>query len=282
MHIVRDQHALLSMIGEYKKNNSTIAFVPTMGALHEGHLTLIDSAKEQANKVVVSIFVNPTQFGEGEDFSRYPREEEEDIKKLEELGVAALYIPAIDTIYPEGAAISIKADKHADILCGSFRPWHFDGVLTVVHRLLEQVQPDSLVLGEKDYQQVWMIRRMIYQCGLEVEVITVPTVREVSGLAMSSRNAYLSEEEKKLAPSLYQALQSMAEALRETSQKTEDIIKAAKEALTMKGFVLDYLEIRDGETLNPSDGRNTSARIFVAAYLGNTRLIDNIAVMLSP
>jgi len=225
-----------------------VAFVPTMGALHAGHIKLVDEAYKYAPNVIVSIFVNPTQFGAGEDLDKYPRTLEADATKLAGFN-GIIYAPTADDIYPNGQGITVKAGKAAKGLCGEFRPGHFDGVATVVSKLFDQVQPDFALFGEKDFQQLMVIKEMNYP---DVEIIGVPTLREADGLAMSSRNIYLSAEERKLAPLIYNELQTKNPEL-------------ATRNLEAAGFKIQYLEQRWG-------------RLLVAAYLGNTRLIDNIAL----
>lgn len=223
-----------------------LAFVPTMGALHAGHLALVECAGELAENVAVSIFVNPTQFGAGEDFERYPRDYDSDIAKLAKL-VNVVYLPSVDDIYPDGAKVHLKAGREAEGLEGAHRPGHFDGVVSVVGRLFKQVQPDVAVFGEKDYQQLMVIKEM----NFEPEIIGVPTLREAGGLAMSSRNVYLSDAEREIAPNLYEVISSG-----KTTQEMQDELENA-------GFKVEYVAERWG-------------RILVAVKLGNTRLIDNV------
>ncbi len=244
----------------------TFGLVPTMGALHEGHLALVREMRKHTENVIVSIFVNPTQFGPNEDFNKYPRNIEADLKKLEALADYA-YLPQLTDIYPDGEKITVKAGAAAQGLESDFRPGHFDGVATVVSTLFNQIKPDHAIFGEKDYQQLMVIKEMVNQPSTinhQPIILSLPTVREPDGLAMSSRNAYLSPEERKLSPLLYSSLRGTAEAIQKTGSLhsvRDDIIKNLKAS----GFKIQYLEQRWN-------------RLLVAAYLGNTRLIDNIPV----
>ena len=237
---------------EQIRQGLSLGFVPTMGALHEGHLHLVREAKKHAQYVVVSIFVNPTQFGPNEDLSKYPRTLDEDIEKLEGL-VDFVYVPRPEDIYPKGYATIIHVEDESQGLEGDFRPHHFDGVATVVNILFNQVRPNVAVFGEKDWQQLMVIKRMVRDLDREVEILTGPTLRERDGLAMSSRNRYLSPEERALAPKIYELMTTLKDPA-----KTE-------EELTKLGFKVDYVAKRWG-------------RILAAARIGNTRLIDNINI----
>jgi pantoate--beta-alanine ligase len=264
-------------------NAADIAFVPTMGALHEGHLTLVKEAQKHTAAVVVSIFVNPLQFGVNEDFSRYPRTLENDSTLLEAAGVTALYIPATDIMYPAGFATSIRlADHLTGVLCGAHRPGHFDGVATVVCKLFRQVWPAMAFFGEKDYQQLCIIRRMATDLDLGVAVHGVATVRAPDGLALSSRNRYLSPEQRQQAALISQVLQQTTAALRVTPQAWPDIMESSTQQLLQGGFrAVDYLELRHQHTLSlppqqTDDYPLRDYRLFVAARMGETRLIDNM------
>jgi pantoate--beta-alanine ligase len=249
-----------------------------MGALHEGHLSLVRMAKEKADSVVVSIFVNPTQFSPGEDFERYPRMEKIDAQKLEAVGVDMLYVPSVTDIYPEGPARHTSATRYADILCGARRPGHFDGVATVVRRLLELVRPDIAIFGEKDYQQLMVIRALAKEFNLKVDIVSAPIFRESDGLAMSSRNAYLSVDERAAAPLIHQTLAAIAEGLRKGGNAAALCTQGFGE-LEQAGFKVDYLEVRDSADLSLITGKvKVPARVFAAAFLGITRLIDNVIV----
>jgi len=255
-----------------------IAFVPTMGALHAGHLALVEEARRHARHVVASIFVNPTQFGPDEDLARYPRREASDARMLEEAGVEILWAPEVATMYPDGPAATVRAGPASRGLDGDARPGHFDGVATVVARLFEQVRPDVAVFGEKDYQQLLVIRQMVGALGLPVKIVGVPTQRDADGLALSSRNLYLSEGERRAARALPRALGEASQAIADGTP-AEEALTRAREALARAGFgPVDYLELRDADTLEPVERAERPARLLAAAWLGGTRLIDNLPV----
>lgn len=279
MEIARTPTELSADIDRLKSAGKKIAFVPTMGALHAGHLSLVDLARKNADAVVASIFVNPTQFGPNEDFSRYPRQETADAEMLKKAGVDILFLPTVEALYPNGAASDIHVPTHlGSVLCGAFRPGHFDGVATVVARLLTLVKPTHAVFGEKDFQQLMVIRWLVNELKLGVTIIPAPILREKDGLAMSSRNAYLAPEERALAPLLFRTLNTAAEACKKGIPITTALAEG-KQRLTEKGFKVDYLEMRAEKNLEPLTKTTSSpARIFVAAHLGKTRLIDNISI----
>jgi pantoate--beta-alanine ligase len=255
-----------------------LALVPTMGALHAGHLALVRAARERAGRVVVSIFVNPPQFGPNEDFAKYPREEAADVAKLAEAGVDAIFAPAVEEMYPAGFATSVAVAGPAEGLESEFRPHFFKGVTTVVAKLLLAVLPDLAVFGEKDYQQLVVIRRMVADLAIPVEIAGHPTVREPDGLALSSRNVYLSAAERPVAPRLYAILTEAATGIRSQAAPMEVLI-GARRALADLGFRVDYVELRNAETLQaPTHVRREPLRLLAAAWLGRTRLIDNITV----
>jgi pantoate--beta-alanine ligase len=268
---------LREAVASWRAAGKRVALVPTMGALHEGHISLVDRARELADRVVVSIFVNPTQFAPNEDFSKYPRTLDEDCAKL--AGRADLaYTPLLEEMYPAGFATTVSLAGPAAVgLEDAFRPTHFAGVATVVAKLLLQALPDVAVFGEKDYQQLKVVARMARDLDLTAEIVGAPTVREADGLALSSRNRYLSQEERALAPTLYRTLQDCAARLR-AGEDAATVMAAGKAALATAGFAVDYLALRDAETLAPVSGLAAPARLLVAARLGVTRLIDNIAV----
>ena len=272
--VIHNVQSLRVEVAKRKADGERVALVPTMGALHAGHLSLVEVARQHADAVMVSIFVNPTQFGPNEDYEAYPRVLEEDIAKLEDAQVEMVYLPTVAELYPNGPEIDIYADKAlASGLCGVHRAGHFDGVVTVVKRLLEHCRPDVAVFGEKDYQQLQIIKQMVKQQELPVEVIGAPILREADGLAMSSRNAYLSEQERKIAPLLYKALCEVA--LPVTGHSCAGMTDRLLEA----GFTsVDYVELVDATTLQPIVEPDRPARLLAAATLGKTRLIDNIAV----
>jgi pantoate--beta-alanine ligase len=277
--IVRTIPALRRAIDGLRAKKATTALVPTMGALHDGHVSLIRLAKRRATKVIVSIFVNPTQFAPSEDFGSYPRTWKADVAKLAAEDVDLIWNPDVKTMYPDGFATKILTEGPAIAnLEDRFRPHFFGGVATVVGKLFTQVRPDFAVFGEKDFQQLRVVTRMARDLDLGVKVIGSRTVRERDGLAMSSRNVYLSPEQRRAAPELYRAMKETAQALR-----AGDDIKAAMAGgaglIAAAGFALDYFEVRHAETLAPiASVKDGPLRILVAAKIGTTRLIDNIAV----
>jgi len=249
-----------------------------MGALHAGHMALVAEGRRRSSHVVASIFVNPTQFAADEDLSTYPRREATDAKMLEEEGCAILWSPDVATMYPEGSRISVPAGTHGEGLDGAARPGHFDGVATVVSRLFDQVRPDIALFGEKDYQQLAVIRQMVRNLDLAVEIIAVPTQRDADGLALSSRNAYLIEDERQAARALPRALGEAAAAIQRGGDVAE-ALAAAKDRLAKAGFdPIDYVELCDAETLAAMAALDRPARLLAAARIGRTRLIDNLAV----
>lgn len=256
-----------------------IAFIPTMGALHAGHMSLVEASRQYAPHAVASVFVNPAQFGPNEDFARYPRALESDAAMLEAAGVRVLYAPEVEDIYPPGFATMVGVQGAlVDELEGAHRPGHFAGVATVVAKLLMRVMPRAAVFGEKDWQQLCVIRRMALDLDLPAHIASVPTLREADGLAMSSRNRYLSEAERAIAPLLYQMLKEIAAWLASPAPRNEDILSGAAQHLLASGFTqVDYIALRDAETLgSPQPSR--PMRLLAAAWLGHTRLIDNVAV----
>lgn len=278
MQLIREVDALRGAVATLRELGGRVALVPTMGALHAGHMALVAEAKRHAAKVVVSIFVNPTQFGPNEDLSSYPRHEAEDAAMLEAAGCAVLWVPDAATMYPHGYATTVSVAGVSEGLCGASRPGHFDGVATVVAKLFNQVGPDVALFGEKDYQQLAVIRRMTRDLDLPVEIIGVPTQRDADGLALSSRNAYLSPEERIAARTLPRALVEAAQSIRD-GQAIDAALAAAREELTAAGFgPIDYIELRDADTLACVHDLARPARLLAAARLGSTRLIDNIAV----
>ncbi len=279
MQIIREINALRRAIATLRGEGGSVALVPTMGALHAGHLKLVREARRLARHVVVSIFVNPMQFGPGEDLSSYPRREAEDAQMLEAEGCAILWAPSVDVMYRPGHATKIGVSGVSAGLDGDARPGHFEGVATVVAKLFNQVQPDIAVFGEKDFQQLAVIRRMTADLDLPVQIVGVPTQRDADGLALSSRNAYLTAQERRCARTLPRVLLEAAQAIREGSDIVEALARA-RQALAAAGFEpIDYIELRDAETLEPSTNIVRPARILAAAKIGRTRLIDNVPVL---
>ena len=271
---------LRDFLATTRSRGKTIGFVPTMGNLHQGHLDLVNKAAEMADVVIVSIFVNPMQFGPHEDFDAYPRTLESDCKALANHPCDAVFSPTVREMYPKGVNTEIDVPSLSTILCGHHRPGHFKGVATVVTKLLNIVQPDVAVFGNKDYQQLQVIRTMVADLLIPVSIVGADTTREPSGLAMSSRNAYLSKEEKDTASMLYATLRTIGAALQKDTQ-VSTTIKNEKQRLAAAGFVLDYLEIKDAQDLSKSYVEADSAVILVAAKLGKARLIDNLVVELT-
>jgi pantoate--beta-alanine ligase len=270
---------LRGKIGAMREKGGKLALVPTMGALHAGHIALVSQAIELADHVITSIFVNPTQFGKNEDLDAYPRPEAEDRAKLQAAGCDLLWAPTVDQVYPDGYATTVRVTGISEGLCGGNRPGHFDGVATVVTKLLNQVRPDIAIFGEKDYQQLALIRRLARDLDFETEIVGVPTVREPDGLAMSSRNKYLSASERNQAAALPTALAKAASAIIDGGD-VEEILAAASAALIEGGFSkVDYFELRDADTLATVTKLDAPARLLAAAKIGKSRLIDNIAVL---
>ncbi len=254
-----------------------VNFVPTMGALHEGHLTLVRAAREAGRPVAVSIFVNPTQFGPKEDLSRYPRDEAGDLAKLEQAGCALVWLPRVDTMYPPHASTTVHVTNVTARWEGATRPGHFDGVATVVAKLFGQIRPKAAFFGEKVWQQVQVVRRMVADLHLPVDIVPVPTVREADGLARSSRNAYLSEAERKAAPALYAALTEAVKAILAGKEVAATLHKVRQD-LAAAGMTPDYVALVHAHSLEPLAGFKAPARLIAAAKLGTVRLLDNLAV----
>lgn len=270
--------SLREQVRTWRQAGDRIAFVPTMGALHEGHLTLIRRGKEIADRVVVSIFVNPTQFGEGEDLEAYPRDEEGDCEKCGSTGADAVFLPSVETLYPPGEETWVITEKLPHHLCGKRRPGHFRGVTTVCTKLFHIVDPDVAVFGSKDFQQVQVIRKMVRDLCMNLTIEAVETVRESDGLARSSRNAYLTEEERRLAPVLYRVLHETREAVRDGKTSSKELISRGISQIEAAGGRIDYLEIVDPETLEAADPVQPDSHMLVAAFFGRARLIDNLTL----
>lgn len=278
MQIIRDIPTLREAVAALRAQGERIALVPTMGALHAGHMALVEEARRRADHVVVSIFVNPRQFGPKEDLAAYPRQEAADAALLEAAGTALLWAPDVAVMYPDGHATAVSVWGVSDSLDGAARPGHFDGVATVVAKLFNQVSPDIALFGEKDYQQLAVIRQFVRDLDIAIEIVGVPTQRADDGLALSSRNAYLSESERAVAPVLSRALAEAASSI----ARGEDVTAALESAVALlaeNGFgPIDYVELRDAVTLDTMKVLDRPGRILAAARLGKTRLIDNFPV----
>lgn len=280
MIIIRTVAELSSHINSLKKEGVEVGLVPTMGALHKGHMALVSAAQKLSDAVVVSIFVNPLQFGVNEDLDRYPRQEEKDIQILTEMGVDVVYIPSVKEMYPDGFSLLVQTQAYHDILCAASRPGHFDGVATVVTKLFLQVQPSRAFFGEKDFQQICVVRSLVKDLDLPIKIFGVPTVREPDGLAMSSRNSLIPFDKRSIATNIYQILTLLANKAKQGRSPSYYLAKEGRNLLLSKGFdKVDYLEFRDAETLEEVTNTITRpTRILVAAHLGNVRLIDNVEV----
>ena len=277
--IARNLRSLRTAVAAFRKKRETVALVPTMGALHRGHLTLVKEAQRRADRVVVSIFVNPTQFAPHEDFGSYPRTFDTDVAALTEAKADLVWAPTAQVMYPDGFALKIEPAGAAKAgLEDKFRPHFFGGVATVVAKLFTQVEPDVALFGEKDYQQLCVVRRMAKDLDMPLTVVGVKTVREKDGLAMSSRNAYLSAGERSVAPLLYRVLKSCAARIK-NGEPIAGVLDIGRQEIDIAGFAVDYLEARHAVTLAPvSSPDDGPIRLLVAAKIGKTRLIDNIAV----
>ena len=280
MQLIHSKQELAEQIVEWRQLGEHIALVPTMGNLHAGHLALVELAREHAEKVIVSIFVNPTQFGEGEDFDKYPRTLELDMMRLKKTAADLVFAPDVETMYPFGLdmATRVSVPGLTENFCGASRPGHFDGVTSVVARLFAMVQPDVAVFGQKDYQQQLVIRHMALDMSLPIAIITGATVRDEDGLALSSRNSYLSEEERAIAPLLYGTLESTGNELQNGRRDYADLEAQAIKRLADGGFDVDYFAIRRAQNLEVPDRDCDEIVVLAAARLGGARLIDNIVV----
>ncbi len=275
VHAIAD---LRAQVADWRRAGERVALVPTMGNLHAGHLQLVERAQELASRTVASIFVNPTQFGPNEDYAGYPRTLDDDRQQLASVGLDLLFAPTVAAIYPRPLEemTQVIVPGLSQILCGASRPIHFRGVATVVTKLFNLAQPDVAVFGEKDWQQLVVIRRMAADLDLPVEIVGMPTVREADGLAMSSRNRYLTPEERSRAPALYAALTACAERLRAGERDHAALAAEAQARLATAGFRADYFEIRRAADLRPPTAEDRELRILAAAWLGRARLIDNL------
>ncbi len=270
-------HSLREQLASVRRADKKIALVPTMGNLHEGHLSLVKQVQECADYVVVTIFVNPTQFVEGEDFDNYPRTLESDLAKLDSINVDMVFMPDSNEVYPEGKTTTeVTVPELDSIYCGKFRPGHFKGVATVVSKLFNMVQPDLAIFGKKDYQQLLVIRSLVKNLNFSIEIIGSAIIRDNDGLAMSSRNQYLTQNERMQAPLLYKTLSEMALKIEKGEQNYEKLEEEAVSSLKKDGFRPEYLKICDSETLKAPKKGNLV--IIAAAWLGKARLIDNVAV----
>ena len=278
MQTIRDIGKLSSALVALRAGGHRVALVPTMGALHAGHLALVEEAKRQADRVVATIFVNPLQFGDGEDLDRYPRKEKEDARALDEAGCDLLWIPTAEQIYPAGFSTTVSVPGLSRRWEGEARPGHFDGVATVVTKLINSVRPEAAIFGEKDFQQLAIIRRLAIDLNLGAEIVGVPIVRDGDGLALSSRNAYLSDDERARAVALPRSLERAADEIHDGVPVTH-ALEHASHALTDAGFaIVDYVALVDSATLEPLEKPVGRMRIIAAATIGKTRLIDNIPV----
>ena len=277
MQVIRDREALAAALDALRTDGARVAFVPTMGALHAGHIALIEAAKRPGTKVVASIFVNPKQFGPNEDLGRYPRREQSDLRMLTEAGCDLVWMPGVEVMYPEGHATTIHVAGVSEGYDGESRPGHFDGGATVVAKLFNQVKPDAAYFGEKDFQQLAVIRRMVADLDFGIEIVGVPTQRDDDGLALSSRNIYLDEEQRAKAVALPRALGVAARAIGR-GEDAATVLGDARATLTAAGFEVDYVALADAETLAANPAADRPRRLLAAARMGSTRLIDNIAV----
>ncbi len=275
--VTTDMESYQEALGDLTIEGKTVALVPTMGALHAGHLALIKQAKELADAVAVSIFVNPKQFGPNEDFAKYPRTMEADLKALDEAGAAIAYTPDPEDLYPEGYSTTVSPGAIGAILEGKFRPGFFDGVATVVTKLILRTLPHYAIFGEKDYQQLCVIRSVIDDLDIATEIVGAPIVRESDGVAMSSRNSYLSLSDRALAPKIYKTLKLVSQEIK-AGKSIQTVLDQGIAVLTSAGFKVDYLELRTNDTLDEISEFDGDARLLVAATLGTTRLIDNVEV----
>lgn len=282
MRTIHTISELRASMRTHREHGKRIALVPTMGNLHEGHISLVERARDLGDVVVTSIFVNPMQFGANEDLDAYPRTLQEDQEKLADAGNDLIFAPSVNEVYPNGLMhqTQVVVPDITELHCGASRPGHFTGVATVVTMLFNMVQPDIAVFGEKDYQQLAVIRKLVRDLFLPVQVVGVPTARADDGLALSSRNGYLTAKERRVAHRLHEALESTAAALLDGSRDFEGLSQSALDSLTQYGFRPDYYHIVNSDTLQPATPDERKMTILAAAFLGKTRLIDNISVKL--
>ena len=282
MQFIESLNTLRELRQSWRSAGHTVAFVPTMGNLHDGHLDLVKQAKVLADKVVVSIFVNPMQFGANEDLDAYPRTLDADRSKLEAHGVDALFFPAVDDVFPRGLSEQtfVEVPGISDLLCGASRPGHFRGVATIVCKLFNMVQPDVACFGEKDFQQLQVIRTMVEDLSMPINIVGVPTRRQEDGLAMSSRNGYLSAEQRTTATQIYAAMEQMRAAICARQDSYADIERKASQSLMAAGLKPEYVTIRNARNLQPAEPGDYQLVILMAAFMGTTRLIDNMQITL--
>ncbi len=278
MKIIEQIAELRVQVAGWQKDQQTIALVPTMGNLHSGHLALVEKARQLADQVVVSIFVNPLQFGPQEDFATYPRTESSDATQLRQLEVATLFLPKVSEMYPSDSLARVTVPILSEQLCGKSRPGHFEGVATVVTKLFHLVQPQFAIFGQKDFQQLTIIRQMVNDLNFPLEIIGLPTIRESDGLAMSSRNQYLSPEQRAIAPQIYQTLSRLKSQISMGGTDYNSLCHQAQQQLESRGFIVDYITVRTQNTLALPTLNDHNLVILVAAFLGKTRLIDNVMV----
>ncbi|KUG41508.1 Pantothenate synthetase [Pseudomonas amygdali pv. photiniae] len=278
MNTVKTVQELRAAVARARSEGKRIALTPTMGNLHSGHAALVAKAAQRADFVVATIFVNPLQFGPNEDLATYPRTLAADQEKLLQAGCNLLFTPSVEEMYPHGMADQtlVSVPHLSQGLCGASRPGHFEGVATVVSKLFNMVQPDLAIFGEKDFQQLAVIRAMVRDLNMPIQIIGEPTVRADDGLALSSRNGYLNEAQRAAAPALYQAIRQTADAISAGEQDFDALLTSKKQQLEAAGFRIDYLEIRDATSLRPTTAENRDLVILAAAFLGKTRLIDNL------
>ncbi|MEW9798869.1 pantoate--beta-alanine ligase [Alteromonas sp. CYL-A6] len=283
MKTVNTINALRELVTGWRQAGKTIGFVPTMGNLHQGHLTLVDEAKKHCDVVIVSIFVNPMQFGANEDLDTYPRTIEQDKAHLVAHHADALFLPSVDAMYPRGLDVQtfVEVPGISDVVCGASRPGHFRGVATVVCKLFNMVSPDKAFFGKKDYQQLKVIKAMVSDLSMSVTVFGVPTQREDSGLALSSRNGYLNDEQRRIAPTLYAQMCKLKARIENGERDYAALCDDTAAALNQAGFATDYVQVLQADTLTPPSPEDTALVILIAAFLGKTRLIDNIEVTLA-
>ncbi|QXK91633.1 pantoate--beta-alanine ligase [Neoehrlichia mikurensis] len=279
MQILRDVSSIKNCVMQFRKDGYKIGLVPTMGALHDGHLSLVNVIKKEVDKVILSIFVNPLQFSFGEDYESYPRNDIQDCEKCKKVAVDVVYLPVSDVMYPSGFSSTVSVGPLSRELCGASRKNYFDGIMTVLLKLVMQTETEYMILGEKDYQMLFLARKLFQDLNISTKILKGNTVRDDNGLALSSRHQYLNAEEKHKAHYIYHALVDIAHRLKNEPYELHNIIEDSKQSFKREGFILDYLQVRDNNSLEEINFFRKPARIFVAAYLGRCRLIDNLLVV---